>query len=742
MPRTYPSAADCKRSAARTDDIVPALEAWTDRKRLLVGFEEELRAVNEAVSRSGPYPQEWKESAATMIALLPVVTSPRRMAAAVRSIGGDLKKSDVDLMRLWRRVPWAFVAFESVEAVEHDIVIVSPIGPAPTGWPPDQFWNRLPVFSPSLADLARSGFRSGIALVFWDGTVFHTYGMILTFQSFDGKDLQFFVSTVDDQDDTDEGIPFLAGTAPADEDDTSRLPVSDIIRRRPLPFLRLFAWQSVPAVSGRGGAWTFAASMIEWTGSFNTTDLTEWSRFVDGIDDFIVGENGAVGFRITADGPMYDPVVVYSEEDGVLFLRGMTDNAYARGRRAVAHLAKFSERPDVRASLSMRAAAMEILDFADVLTVLEEDVTPGEDNAASDGRSPVGHVGGTKPGPDLGEITIEQIQPVLNLLMESHNEGKDYSDGEIAAWTGVTPEQVRTLREHVEGIVHRSDAAYPTPDRFGLPPKPFHALFSRRTPLVTGVFSLKDIQTEKLNPDEEALVAEAPLLRFARWVIEQGGLPATAAGYVSPAVVRKALDEGIVTRYFAVDEELFGFEATSQPGKELDVVVFHYYRTVLETAKVLRLRKNTFEVNPDVADSFTGASGTPVAPLYHRLAEALFEHVPWDEPRFGEPYPYLRDSAGFLLYALDTLSRGDTADGDGWVNVDLLVDVFLGAHPDLSEWLQDNARQGRLWINIHMDAQFCHHLCMPLGLAEVRRSDEAVMIRPTQLFHTVFDVQK
>jgi len=305
--------------------------------------------------------------------------------------------------------------------------------------------------------------------------------------------------------------------------------------------------------------------MIEWSPPFKTSDPAEWNRFVEGIDDFIVGESGDVGFRIASDGPMYDPLVVYSQEDDVLFLRGMTDDTYARGRRAVATLAAFPEAPDVRVSLTMHAAAMDILDCTDVLSILEGDVTPGGDDDTVDGET----------GPDPGEISFEQIQPVLNLLMESHNEGKDYSDREIAARTGITPEQVRMLRKQVEGMVHRNDAAHPTPDRFGLPSKPFHTLFSRRTPLATGVFALKDLPREKLSPEEDALIARTPVVRFARWVIEQGGLPATAAGYVSPAVVRTALDDGIVTRYFATDEELFGYEDTSRPGKELDAAVFH-----------------------------------------------------------------------------------------------------------------------------------------------------------------------
>ncbi|MDA3949611.1 MAG: hypothetical protein PF508_10315, partial [Spirochaeta sp.] len=302
MPKRFPSAADCKRSAARTDDIVPALVTYADRKRLLTGVLPELEALDGEYAGSERLPREWKENAATMLALLPVVTVPRRVAGAVRSTGDHLTKSNLDLMRVWRRVPWAFVAFETVETAEHDIVLISPIGPPPAGWPSDLFWKRLPVFSPRLADLARTGFRSGLVLVFWDGTVFHTYGMILTFHGFDGKDLQFFASSVDDADAAGEGIPFLAGVVPGGGDgahggetaDTAQLPVSDIIRNHPLPFLRLFEWQNVPTTTGRGGVWTFSASMVEWTphdsplGAFDPADQPSWNRFAQDIQDFTV----------------------------------------------------------------------------------------------------------------------------------------------------------------------------------------------------------------------------------------------------------------------------------------------------------------------------------------------------------------------------------------------------------------------------------------------------------------------
>lgn len=388
------------------------------------------------------------------------------------------------------------------------------------------------MFSPSLSDLARSGFRSGLALVFWDGAVFHTYGMILTFQGFDGKDLSFFASAVDDGSDDDEGIPFLAGTVPGGEEGSSQLPVSDIIRDDPLPFLRLFEWQNTPSTTGRRGPWTFCASMIEWTpdaspsGAFDPADQASWNRFVENIEDFVVDESGTMGFRIGPEGPMYDPIVAYSREDGILFLRGMTDEAYARGLHSLAPLAVFPEDPDVRVSMTMRAAADQILGVIDVLMQLERIVIP-EDAAADDARAPDGPTG--KTGPDLGEISMEQVQAVLNLLMETHNEGKEHSHQEIAARTGVTEEQVRLLQEQVTGIFDRMPDTGPVPDRFGLPPSPFHTLFTIRTPRADGVLALKDFREVSLPPDEEALLEKTPIVRFARWAVARGELPATTA---------------------------------------------------------------------------------------------------------------------------------------------------------------------------------------------------------------------
>ncbi|TVR74125.1 MAG: hypothetical protein EA427_01410 [Spirochaetaceae bacterium] len=724
MPRKFPSAAECKRSASRTDDIVPALVGYAHRKQFLTEVIEELDTLDSVVSDPERFPREWKESTATILGLLPVVTIPKRMAGAVRSVGDQLTKSDLDLMRLWRRVPWAFVAFETVEPAEHGIILISPIGPPPAGWPSDLFWNRLPLFSPSLADLSRSGFRSGLVLVFWDGSLFHTYGMILTFRGFDGKDLQFFASAVDDAADGDEGIPFLTGAVPGGGESTSRLPVSDIIRNDPLPFLRLFAWQNAPSTTGRRGAWTFSASMIEWkpgeppSGTFDPTDRTSWNHLVEDIEDFSAHTDGSVAFRIGSEGPMYDPFVVYSKEDGILFLRGMSDEVYAAGLHALAPLAVFPEYPDVRVSMTMRAAADQILGgLTDVLTQLERIHLPADD-AGDEGRAPA------------GESTIKQIQPVLGLLMERHNEGKEYSDKEIAARTGVSEEQVRLLNEQVTGIFNRMPDTGPVPDRFGLPPKPFHTLFTSRTPRADGVLALKDLRKASLPPDEEALLEKTPILRFAHWVIKKGELPATAAGYVSPGTVQEAHDAGIVTRYFSLPDEDEYFLAPA--GKELDAPLFHYFRTILETAGIIRLRKGVFVVNTDMLDA-------PVGPLYYRLAEALFERVPWDESRYGSPCPHLRNSGGFLLYALNKIARSDAAAADGWVDTERLVEVFIGAHPDLAGDPEEDTSQIAYWVKLNIDAQFGHRLCIPLGLAEVRRTDRTTVMRPTRVFRAVMD---
>ncbi|MFP4212075.1 MAG: hypothetical protein ACLFR8_12595 [Alkalispirochaeta sp.] len=755
MKSRLPGEADCKRIGPRLERIVDLIIPYAERKGYIDPVIDDLQ---ERIPDPSRYPEEWPPMMYGMLGTATVTTVPKRTQGFVRSVQNELAAPDLQLARQWRRVPWAFIAFEAVEPVEHNIVLVDPIGNAPPGWPADLPWSRLPVYSPSLVNAHSRGVQSGLALVAYDGAVFHTYGMILEFVSLDAGDLLYFASVAADDSGADE-FPFLLGTP----DDVPS--ISTVIRNEPVPFMMLFLWQELPKMTGRNGAWRHCASMITYDGNEDLADESLWRRVIaEGgslIQDIVVTDE-IVGIRLGDDIPMYEPLVLVSLEDRAIYVRGMTEDAYARGVAAVAPLATMPSEPQVNASMAMMHAAREILEPIDLLSDLEAIVTEMIDGPTSAGTSTLGAPSAESDG-DLLEDGIEPpdldaIQPVLTLLMEDYNEGRGYTDEMISEKTGVDVEQVRMLRAQVMGIVDRapdpaagglegaarrsSEATKPA-DRFDLPPGPFHRIVSAPIPAEEGVLALRDLRNVALTPTEVESLLSVPLFRFARWMLDLEMIPATSAGYVAPAIVRRGIEEKIVPILYDVFRiDLFDREI---PKREIDAPVFNRYREILEAAGLIRLDGKRFVVNTGVD---TGDLGTIVS----MIAEAMFTSVRWDTMRFGEPVPRLRESAGFLLYVVKRLSATEP---EGWVPVNAVYDAFLGAYP----WLADQVSPDDLqnvgttgwWVFLSVRVNFVSLFGETLGILEGEAPDpheltahrhlpdlDAYRVRPTRQFPILF----
>jgi len=765
MKSEYPGAADCKRIGPRLERIVDHIVPYAERKGYLDPVMNDLQ---ERVPDPSRYPEEWPSMIYAMLGSATVTTVLKRAQGFVRSTRDELAPAELELARVWRRVPWAFIAFEAVEPVEHDIVLVDPIGDAPPGWPVDLPWSRLPIYSPSLANAHARGVRSGLALVAYDGTVFHTYGGILQFVSFDAGDLLYFASLVADDSGPDE-LPFLLGSP---EDVPS---ISAVIRNDPVPFMMLFLRQDLPVTTGRGGAWRYCASMISYDGDEDLADEAMWRRVITGggteIQDIVVTDE-LVGIRLGSDTPMYEPLVLVSLEDRAIYVRGMTEDAYERGVSAVAALSAMPSEPQAHASMAMMAVAREILEPIDLLSDLEVIVTEMIDGPSAVGASTSGALSAEsdgdllEDGPELP--AFEMIQPVLNLLMENYNEGRGYTDEVIADRTGVDVEQVRMLREQMMGIVDRAPGGPGAPgvasgstasgpernprpgtepvkpaDRFGLPPGPFHRIMSSPIPAEEGVLALRDLRDTPPTQAEEEALRSVPLFRFARWMLDLDTITATAAGYVAPAIVRRAIDEKIVPIYHDVFRaDLFEEE---MPKKEIDAPVFNRYRDILESAGLIRLDGNRFVVNTRVD---TGNLGDIVS----MIAEAMFTTVRWDTMRYGAPIPRLRESAAFLLYVVKRLSRKEP---EGWVPVNAVYDAFLGAYPSLADQVSPedlrNAGTAAWFIFLSIRVNFVSLFGETLGILEGEEPDahgraaygqlpdlDSYRVRPTRQFQILF----
>ncbi|MFP4329147.1 MAG: hypothetical protein ACLFP6_00370 [Spirochaetaceae bacterium] len=726
MSRKYPREGDCKRIGPRLERVADQLILYAERKRFLAPIMQELR---ERVPDPSKYPEEWASMVLAMIGAAAVTTVPKRTQGFVRSVQNLLAPEDLQLARQWRRVPWAFIAFETVEPVEHDIVLVEPIGAAPAGWPGDLPWERLPVYSPSLANAHSRGSRSGLALIAYDGALFHTYGVILNFASFSTDDLLYFASIAADDTTADE-LPFLLG---AREDVPS---ISEVIRNDPLSFLLLFQWQGIPTVTGRAGAWRYCASMITYDGGEDLADEEVWRRVIAEaghvIQDIVVTDE-IVGIRLGEEGPMYEPLILVSLEDRAVYVRAMNDDAYARSVAAVAPLITIPSEPQVQASMAMMQAAEAILEPVDLLSDLEAFVSETFDGAGDLG-GPAAESDGDLLEEDQKPPEIAVIQPVLDLLMEDFNEGRNYTDEMIAEKTGAEVEQVRMLREQVQAMMDRAPgggagggrgggagnapggATRPAAerikpaDRFGLAPGPFHRIISSPVPAEKGVLALRDLREAVLTPGEHEALGSVALFRFARWMVGLEQIPATAAGYVAPSIVRRAIEEEIVPIYHDVFQmDLFN---DAMPKKEIDAPVFNRYREVLEAAGLIRLDGKRFVVPARMRSADLGT-------IVSTITEAMFTSARWDTSRYGKPLPRLRESAGFLLYVVKRLSANER---DGWVPVRAVYDAFLGAHPQLADQISpgdiQNPGSAGWWVFFNIRVHFVDLFGETLGVLE------------------------
>lgn len=755
MNLDYPSEVNCKRVGPQLDRIVEQMIPYAGRKRLLDPLVQDLQ---DRIPDPSNYPEEWPALVFAMLAAASIATAPRRTQGFVRSVQDTLAPADLRLARQWRRVPWAFVAFENVTPAVHDIVLVDPIGAPPSGWPPEVRWDRLPIYSPSLADAQSRIVRSGLALVAYDGTVFHTFGVILQFASFDARDLLFFAAIVADDTPADE-IPFLLGRP---EEVTS---ISSAIRSDPVSFLMLFRWQEAPTMTGRQGVWRYCASMVFRESGEDLADESLWRRVIDEGGDTvqnIVVTPEIVGIRLGSDTPMYEPLILASLQDNAIYLRAMTDAGYARGVAAIAPLATMPAQPQVHASMVMMHAAQEILHSVDLLSDLETVVSETFDGTSIPRRPPA-ESDGELLEDGAGPPDLALIQPVLDLLMEDFNEGRGFTDEMIADRTGAEVEQVRMLRQQLYEMFDRApggagDGApataanrdtgpvtgpVPAADRSGLPPGPFHRILSTPVPAEEGVLVLRDLRAADFSHIEAQALLSVPLFRFARWMLDLDAIPATAAGYVAPAIVRQAIANGILPKLHDVFRA--GFDSAEIPKKEFDAPVFHRYRQILEAAGLIRLDGKRFVVNSHIKDANLGT-------IVSTIAEAMFTRVRWDNSRSGAIGLPLRQAAGFLLYVLKQKSINEP---DGWVPVRALYDAFLGAHPRVADEvspddLQQTASLG-WWLFLGIRVNFVALFGETLGILEGDVLDaperyahgmlpelESYRVRPSRLFSILF----
>ena len=745
MNENLPKEIDCKRDGIALDEITPIAFDYARRKRIIDIPFQRYYALKEEWEK---YPDEWEDNILGMLAAAALFGSVKRTARFIRSIKAELSDTHVSMIRRWRKHPWFYCVFTVLKEYDKNFLEIQPLGDPPGNWPDSQFPKSLFLYSASTADSYRQGKNLFIALL-WEGEhAFYTYGVILGFNGISEKDMYFFADIVNHNDQSPLSEPLIGINSR-----TTNL--SDIILSRPLPFLRLFNWTQVPIMQSRAGKLEKSVSMSILPSLDLVKDVKTLRQLFEKAGEKveqIVFEEDAAAITLGAGSPLYDPSIYISFTDRRIFLFALTEEAYLHGWRAINSFCSFPENPQVCAALSISTAAEEILDCEDELHQLQDlfmDSFKGPESLGLEEHD-------QRIDRDL--LTMEQLQSVINRLTENYNEGTEEDDDSVAKSLGVFPEKVTELREQIFSTINLSHSE--GADRFGLSPRAFHQLSIGGIPAAKGVLvvrNLKEIHKRiaALEIEEEKLFSLSPIFIFSKWLLTKavgsGFIPATQAGFVGTAVVKAAFEDKVIqtSAERIVTSKISGSTLSKEtlerlrPKKEADWPDFIFMRKLLEKARLLVFDGKRFLPGKNVNKFLADPSS-----LYYQLLTVMFNEYDWDySPRFGT-LPYVRLMAGFLFYAIGSLSVSYETKGEkdtGWFDSELLVESFIAAVPPLASSAkeEENISKGNIGIRdvvrIGLLSGFLHDFAVNSGLVEISFSDFShSSIKPTALYAVIF----
>jgi hypothetical protein len=686
---SYPKEADCKRAQTTVYDVVPQVYGYAHRKGL---SERPLREYEEDAALWEDFPEEWEDIALGMLVGHAVCGSVRRVGAFLRAMKEELPPRQYEVARLWRDRPWVFAFFEIAGEPSFGLLRIRPLGKQPSVWSTQEDWEELLFYSKQTAERYHHGATLFFGQLVDAGPAFVSQGVVIPFMSLEPDDPSFFADVLQSGLDPSGDVSLLGVNSRGRA-------LTDAAGEDPAAFLALLRYSETPQIRNRAGTPGRFCGLVELDVLGKLLEESTWREHVGSpvgeTLDFVSDERGAAIY-LRSGSPMQDPAIYVSRETARVFLTGFTESAYERGRTAAAGIVDFPERPQVRASATILVAASFILGYNEELTseLLELQAHfDGMVDEAGPGATGFEAAGPEAPGPRFRTPSheepvqeeehlpesIEQLQAIADRLIHNHNEGIREDDEAVSAALGIDPRIVTHVRGQLEkslsGVFGENEEAAPAADRFGLSPRAFTELTRAGVPRVEGALVLRD--TEEIA-EAEALVRETPIYRFMSWFIgravEEGGIPATDAGYVSPRIIAAAYDEHRLRQ-----GEPFGEAADLRerfrPKKEADWPQFRNLRELAETAGLLRLSGKRFVAQTGTEELLS----QPVA-LYRLLLEVMFTRFEWAASARLGTVPELRERAGFLFYAAAELSEAG-GEPEAWIPVERLSDRFIASVP-------------------------------------------------------------
>ncbi len=748
---TFPSEAECKRAASRFNDVLEPAFRYAERKRLVA---RPFAAYREAADLWEDFPEGWEENVLGMLAAGAVFSRPDRVASFLRGTKQTLRDELATMVRRWRTRPWAYAYFEVVEDLGDRRLLVAPVGAPPSGWSDPEAWDELLVYSPVVTDNYRRGSALFFAQLADTGPAFVTHGAVIPFRGLDKADVLFAADVIAHADDPPGAVPLL-GVADPD------ISVSDLAASDPIPFLAMLRWSDTPpvrtphGVPGRYAAWTDLPDLPD---AFSEQVWQDAARGAGEKIAAIVLDDEGGALTMGEGSPMYDPAIYLSRQTRHGFLDARTREGYDRGRAVAAGVIDFPEHPEVSTALTAVVAMAHVMGLDE--TLLDECALLRERHEKTIiGVGPPDGAFDDEASDEALPVSVEEFRAIADRLIANHNEGRHEESDTIAAALGTDPAVVDGVRRKLEGMLGRmteGTADLPGADRFGLSPKAFSQLMRPGEPDVAGVLRLR-------GPEEVRRAwrsaAEAPYCSAVGWLLDramgEGGLPATQAGYIAPAIVARAYDEEIFRSATVTStgqgrdadpDERASARERSRPRKEGDWFQLLRARRLAESAHLLRLSGRRFEPT----ETAERLADDPAA-LYHHLLVTAFRTFEWAEARYFEPPVYLHEMAGFLFHAAGELCRArsgptGTHNDAAWVPAEALADRFIAAVPELAaaaeaEHTSTGAPFGlRSWTLVVVSMFFVDHLGVSFGLLETDGGyGTSERFRTTPLYDVVFE---
>lgn len=653
--------------------------------------------------------EDWESNAYGMLAAGAVLGSRQNAAGFVRSAGDRLAPRDLELARRWRTEPWHYAVYRVKADLGEELSEIEELQFDGAGG--IAFGHQSILSSQSSARQYREGKGLLFSLLWWNGQCFQTYGPVIAFASFVPEDFLFFAREI------------AAARAPRGKvqlDTRPIEPLSRAIATDPVPFLGLFRFSEAPGMRNREAPMVYCDGWAS-VGDVGFEEVVAASRASE-VPVASAGSTETAGrIRFGEGSPMYDPTAYLALDSRRLHLVAMSEEAYDRGRRALAAVVELPRVAQRRCSFGMYGAAHQILggtSEADRLdaacAVLDEATEAEEDEAAVNGDA---------------LPTKEEAEAIFNRLVQNQNEGISEDDDAIASALGVDPAVVTHFHGQVADLLERMERNIPTVDRFGLSPDDFAALLKRGLPDRPGVLRLRGLEEYADAKGLDDLVEAAPLVACSRWLLgklrEAGGARATQTGNLPTALVREAHaspqfrtpEETI----YAADESPRG---ASVPRSEKDWPFLRELRRTLEKLDLVSLERGRFRATPSGVEH----AAEPLR-LHRLLTEELLSRLEWRMGREELPtLAPLDQAAGFLLYAARKLTA--SAGQPEWIATRRLTDVFLGAHPQFRREEKPKTEERRAGdlppidltylIHVILDLRFLQFFAVGLGLVNAR----------------------